>query len=343
MPKTLSGKFDFDKAVDEFFKTFPSYKKRLFVVPRREEADQAVTAYHDFIDAHGLVDLYHDCPAEQLKDSLFYPACSMVYPPSGHAAGILPRWPDVSDRQDLITHIFRPKGTGQAYNNDALDDRHINHLNHFYFDHEIGHVLTCEALADQQNLHRDLKNHREEVAADIYALLKHYQRFGRDSDFAEFIVNIRQLDMVQENDFIHFTAWALQHAIEDCQKMDVEKLTPSQTRDFAVHYARRYALGPKEARDLTHNFAKVAGDFRENKKPDHALLQKISRISEDTKCQLTRNTVSAYLHFITTGRPAKITAQFNLEAAHRRMRHKKRNIPKRTRRARRIWHARRGH
>ncbi|MGM0423013.1 MAG: hypothetical protein ACQEQL_07965, partial [Pseudomonadota bacterium] len=153
MTDTHPKPFDFDAAVDAFFESFPSYRALIFVAPPFKQAGQAIKAYRNFTEDSEFDDLYEDSPDEEIK-TLLYPGMPMAFAPHrdklGQNLGILPRWPALKSYDELIEHVFRPRAYLAAAYQDPdgyqLDKHTLDHLNYFYFDHEIGHILTTDAL-----------------------------------------------------------------------------------------------------------------------------------------------------------------------------------------------------
>lgn len=326
MTKAASEPFDFDNAVNDFFKSFSSYRELLFVSPPFKQAGQAVRAYRDFAEDSEFYDLYDDVPAKELK-ALLYPGAPMAFAPHkdklDQNLGILPRWPSLKSYDEMIDHVFRPRAYLAAEYQDPdgyqLDKHTLDHLNYFYFDHEIGHILTTDALWKNKLTDTDMQNHREEVAADIYAVLRHYQRFGTDSAFPDFLANLRRMDMIQQNDLTHFTAEAIEKTVKACKNINIHKLSPHKTVTLALDLTRRHTLSQKMGRQLKQDFSAVAGDFRKGKKLDNQRLRKITKTAEKTDCPLTRKTVSAYFDFIQMTLPVTISDAFNFKAAQKRI------------------------
>jgi hypothetical protein len=318
--------FDFDQAVDAFFKSFPSYRSLIFVAPPFKYASQAVQAYRDFTEDSAFDDLYDDSPDEEIK-TLLYPGVPMAFAPHkdrhDQNLGILPRWPTLTSYDEMIHNVFRPAAYLTAGHHDAsdyqLDRRTTDHLNYFYFDHEIGHILTTNTLWKNKLSDTEMQNHHEETAADIYAILRHYQRFGKNSAFPEFLANLRRMDMIQQNDVVHFTAEAIEKTAKACEKIDIQALNPKKTVALALDLTPRSTLNRKTARCLKQNFAAVAGDFRNGKKLDGKALRKMERAAENTDCPLTRKTVTSYFEFIQNSMPRDLSEIFNFKLAQKRI------------------------
>jgi hypothetical protein len=106
----------------------------------------------------------------------------------------------------------------------------------YIFDHETDHLNGEDGLSKREN--------RNECEADAYAMLRHIQRFGRDSPALEKLMQRRALEMIAALDGSHFTAPVLEKIIADNKTTDFTRLTPEETVALAGRYARENAENP---------------------------------------------------------------------------------------------------
>ncbi|MDP2206761.1 MAG: hypothetical protein Q8K65_10705 [Alphaproteobacteria bacterium] len=106
---------------------------------------------------------------------------------------------------------------------------------HFILDHEIGHIVTSTGKPDKTKsatLH--------EATADVFASLRHIQRFGRKTGAIEDLLLQRAQRLVSlhgPRHPEHFSSFALEKLLEKLPATDVEYLTPRQTAALASRIA----------------------------------------------------------------------------------------------------------
>lgn len=99
------------------------------------------------------------------------------------------------------------------------------------FDHELGHLVVGGAFASEDSCYR-------ETAADVFAVLRHVQRYGDESRAIEKAGWRRAFDFVMSGDRGHFTTIALDEVSRLTDKLDIKAMTPDQT----IKLAQRVAL-----------------------------------------------------------------------------------------------------
>ena len=103
----------------------------------------------------------------------------------------------------------------------------------FLLNHEIGHHILEKGLAVSGVATRQYA----ESVADAYAMLRHVQLFGKDTDHAGGYGDSRALPIVLLADTDHYTADVIQSAIQISDEMDISALTLRQTKALAEKIA----------------------------------------------------------------------------------------------------------
>lgn len=110
----------------------------------------------------------------------------------------------------------------------------------FTFDHELGHALTRE---------KQLPAMLSESIADAYAMLRHYQRFGIESDMDKNIMSYRRqnisFDSAVENGLDYYTIPTLRHIAQHKHAMNLDALSPQETFALAEQTARDTIASPE--------------------------------------------------------------------------------------------------
>ena len=128
-----------------------------------------------------------------------------------------------------------------------------NMLQTFFIDHECGHVASYRHIAWEKIEETYFKNYLECIA-DSYALIRHYQRYGQDSEFGETWSALRTMASVMNGASGHLTSKALDKVI-DLNKKGVLKDMPSQqVLALALKIAGDVHLDIDEAYNITKAF-----------------------------------------------------------------------------------------
>lgn len=106
---------------------------------------------------------------------------------------------------------------------------------HFVLDHEIGHAIVQGGL---QVMHGDAN--RAESAADAYALLRHYQRYGTDTGFDTNMIVTRTLHHLLHTKIEHSTTLTLGAIMDIKHMIDHDRILPVQTRELAARFASKH-------------------------------------------------------------------------------------------------------
>ncbi len=310
--------FDFDRAVAEFFDEWPEYRARVFVPPpipyevrndpklKKQAEKQAEKLYREFCKTNGLDDSFKLAPA-------FYPSSAVVYAPrSGliNLGGTLPRWPIKNTAQDLNESFFNCKKLGlpsEKFNNLPFN---IDMWNQFIFDHEIGHILTVEQYS-RGGLSPDCRIElATENIADMYGVMRHYERYGAKSILPNFIPIWRSMNMVINEDRSHRTCYAVRHVIEMNDKGELNGLG-KEDRINMIQKKAVVFLHEKETNLIyERNFN---GLF--DKPLNNETLARLTACAVDTIHPIIVKTVLTYLNMAEKYFPIDITSTFDFHTA----------------------------
>lgn len=110
----------------------------------------------------------------------------------------------------------------------------------FTLDHELGHiVIKYPAVAGENEQYKVALG---ESIADAFAAIRHYQRYGMDSDYQASIMDpwARAAALALQEDAVHFTTVMHQEIIRLKGQIDYAALTPQQTIELARRFATEY-------------------------------------------------------------------------------------------------------
>lgn len=124
---------------------------------------------------------------------------------------------------------------------------------YFILDHEIGHIVTPTGKPDKTKsatLH--------EATADVFASLRHIQRFGRETGAVEDLLLLRAQRMVSlrgERHPEHFTSFVLEKLLEELSGLKIENLSPQQTATLASKIAESHTPPDRRISRIAAAFA----------------------------------------------------------------------------------------
>ena len=330
---------DLEKAIAEFYTDFPEHKKDVFILNHQKFASgqDAVKSIAPNLDA--------------LKAE--YPEAKLTIPKSmaaGMFAGKLPCSVNIGGgafsqkpEDPIFGRIVIPAGDEfsarlmksifvsndpvantsfpvmkEEYNNSEMWQRYV-------LDHELGHAVTQLSLNKQAMKVSSLGN-KAECEADVYSMIRHYQRYGHDSTFPEYVRDLRNMNAVHKGDVGHWTVRALDELLELNKQGKLNGLTPHQARDLAVDIAARNHLSHDAEYNMQKAFAQTVAITREAQKkkfPDGTrvmnYIDKVCELGAETKspgvAEACKHYMAAIKHYI----PADLcqdrtTAQLNVMA-----------------------------
>lgn len=150
----------------------------------------------------------------------------------------------------LQAMIYKPRENRAVLFEDVETDRRA------IFDHELAHLAIDGANRQVRFYPLD------ENICDAYAILRHLQRNSGDATGTDFCGWKRALDTIDMKTATHLTSFTVDAILADAQKQDFSKLTPDQTAQLALDYARRYTPDEETTRSILNSFAPLWGKLR---------------------------------------------------------------------------------
>ncbi len=126
-------------------------------------------------------------------------------------------------------------------------------LQTLFLDHEIAHAITMPMMKKSQMLDEDLKHHMECIA-DAYSMIRHYQRYGKDSKVGESLAAMRDMAAVMVPDTIHWTSEAIYKVIDLNKQGKIDNLTPKEAIDLAMQIAKEVKFDLDAANNVKKAF-----------------------------------------------------------------------------------------
>jgi hypothetical protein len=257
---------DLAEAIKEFYRDFPEHKKDVFILNHQKFATgkEAVADIAPALDAVKAENPAAKLPfAKSMAMGMFEGKlpCSvnigesmMNNKPDSKifARIVIPAGDEFSAK--LMKSIFVSNDPVPNANFPVMDDKYNNtEMWHRYvLDHELGHAVT-QLNTDKQAMKVSSLGNRAECEADAYAMIRHYQRYGADSTFPEYVAELRNINAVQKGDVVHWTTRAVDEVIELNRQGKLADLTPQQARDLSVEIAKRCHLSA----DAEHNMGEA--------------------------------------------------------------------------------------
>lgn len=130
----------------------------------------------------------------------------------------------------------------------------------YVLDHELGHAVTMLNI-DKQSMKTSSFGNKAECEADAYAMIRHFQRYGADSSFPQYVRDLRNMNVVHKGDVIHWTSRAIDRVIEMNAEGKLKNMTPQEARDTAVQIAREVHLSADAENNVTQAFTATKGVY----------------------------------------------------------------------------------
>ncbi len=132
-----------------------------------------------------------------------------------------------------------------------LSDENI--IKTFALDHEIAHAITMPDIKKTQNLSQDVAQYMECIA-DSYAMVKHYQRYGEDSNFGEYWSAVRDVTAVMVPETVHWTTEAIEKVMDMNKQGLIKDLSSREAIDLAIKIADEVNFGLNEGYNVKEAF-----------------------------------------------------------------------------------------
>jgi|GEM_PF-1886167 len=246
--------FDFEAAVDEAYTRQPELRDKVFFI----DISAGKIAHPDPDVVQELIDLFQNSDAGRKH--------------------LQPRIQSLRQSKTSYCHINGPGGgfvmlyaaddrrsftpTGQSA--DKKDQEMF-----FIFDHELAHAIIPEGSSDNRFL--------AETAADAYAAVRHFQRFGRDSQMIAEMRDARaQNTFFEDGGIFNFSSPVLTRIIEDAKSVPFEKFSDAETTAYVSGMAQQHAPDGPTLRSLYDAYAVI------KEQPSLAQLKNVVARTEDT-------------------------------------------------------------
>lgn len=158
----------------------------------------------------------------------------------------------------------------------------------FAFHHEIGHLVIPAAHAGKLDSYFSrlfgISNSGREVAADVYATIRHLQKYGADSAPLEFAPFKRATDTINnshEDAASYVTSFAIDAVMRDRHKLLAAGLTPAQVVEKVQEYHLRYTPTAAQVDALLKDFAPLQNQIPKITRQNTAPLLTLAEIALD--------------------------------------------------------------
>lgn len=189
-----------------------------------------------------------------------------------------------------------------VHNNTEMWQRYV-------LDHELGHAITLLTI-DKQSMKTSSFGNKAECEADAYAMIRHYQRYGSQSSFPEYVRDLRNMNAVHKMDVTHWTSRAVQKVIDLNKQGKLQNLTPQQARDLAVKIAQETHLSADAEHNVGKAFKPVVMGMAKQKMADGDkimyLLDAVARTGAETDSPAALEISRLYLQRIGNYAPAHL-------------------------------------
>jgi hypothetical protein len=316
-------------AIAEFYTDFPEFKKEVFILNHQkfgngQDAVASIASDLDAVkDAHPEAKLGMSKSlaagmfAGKLPCSISVSESPMSQKPDApiFARIVIPAGEEFSAR--LMKSIFvsndplpnaRFPVMKEEFNNTEMWQRYV-------LDHELGHAVTMLNINKQEAKVSSIGN-RAECEADAYSMIRHYQRYGHDSAFPEYVRDLRNMNAVHKGDITHWTVRALNEVIELNRLGKLNGLGPHEARDLAVEIAARCHLSADAEHNMQQAFAETVKISQAAKRKGltdqaraSATLDTVATLAAETKSPGVREACLEYAAGIGAYLPAGVVAE----------------------------------
>jgi len=180
------------------------------------------------------------------------------------------------------------------YNNTEMWQRYV-------LDHELGHAVTMLKI-NKQSMKTSSFGNKAECEADAYAMIRHYQRYGSQSTFPEYVRDLRNMNAVHKMDVTHWTSRAVQQVIDLNKQGQLQNLTPQQARDLAVKIAEQTHLSTDAESNIGKAFKPLVIGLAARKLPEGdrvmTLIESAARIGAETQSPAVLEICKLYIQRI---------------------------------------------
>lgn len=261
---------DLAEAIKEFYRDFPEHKNDVFILnhqkfPTGKEAVADITPALEAIKAEnpaaklpfaksmamGMFEGKLPCSVNISESMMNAKPDSKIF-----ARIVIPAGDEFSAK--LMKSIFVAGDPLPNANFPVMPDKYNNtEMWHRYvLDHELGHAVT-QLNTNKQAMKVSSLGNRAECEADAYSMIRHYQRYGSDSTFPEYVAELRNINAVHKGDVVHWTTRAVDEVIELNKQGKLKDLTPTQAKELSVEIAQRCHLSADAEHNMQEAFKAV--------------------------------------------------------------------------------------
>jgi len=119
--------------------------------------------------------------------------------------------------------------------------------------HEFGHAL----FRSQGHV---LNDHEHEIAADVFAVIHHIQKYGVETEMVQELIDKRRVKCLL-GDINHFSADALADVAENLDKYISEAVTSQDIVDIAVNMAQKHGRSKSDLTSMNSAFRALDNKF----------------------------------------------------------------------------------
>jgi hypothetical protein len=239
----------FNKFAAEAVERFPQLKGQLLVADMNERKSYG----HNDIDQK-KTGLTPETAREYLRD---HPVTADMAKNKGASSCAL------KDSKQNVSVIFinEPVSGNEAENVSKEAEQHLL----FVLDHELAHCGIKDGFGRASSA-RDYKILLGESVADAYALIRHYQRYGVDSNSQNRYItpSARADNFILWGDSTHFTSFVLDAIAKRKHEVDFDKLDTQQTAELARRFALEFMPPERVVEDLQWTFNALRAEFRKD-------------------------------------------------------------------------------
>ena len=152
----------------------------------------------------------------------------------------------------------------------------------FIMDHELAHLAIKDPPLEGEN--RQYADSIREAIADAYAMIRHYQRYGTQSEHKNTIIDpwARAGALTFNRDTVHFSSFMLDEIVKRKDIIDFSSLSPQQTTELAKRFALAYTPASSVVNSILRKLRPVRSAY--NAAPDSdEWLKVLMKVTLDPK------------------------------------------------------------
>lgn len=172
-------------------------------------------------------------------------------------------------------------------------------------DHEFAHAIShVRHIADNKPGNKasagTYKRSLQEMNSDVFAIIRHFQEYGKDSEFPQYVADMRLIGCVHLNTGGYLTTLAMEEIITKGKSGELQNLSAQESFDLARDTALKYAHRQTTVRLINKNFEETTRinqqQIHENVLP--AVITAVGRIGGNTMCPTVQKVAEKYLSII---------------------------------------------